>query len=70
MAQREEEIIAQEVIEQPDALPKVPSIFLEEWIHILPGSTNEHKADDLIFKDPYAFCRDVEIPDRNGYELC
>lgn len=69
MAQREGEIIAYTVIEEPYVLTKVLGAFVEEWIHILPGTTNAQNANDLTFKDPYESCRDIEVPDRNGYEL-
>ena len=69
MAKREGELIVQVVIEELDAPPKFPNSFLEEWIHILPGSTNVKNANHLDFKDPYASCIDVEVLDRNGYEL-
>ena len=44
-------------------------MFVEEWIHILPGSSNAQNANDHAFKDPYVLCRDAKVPDRNGYEL-
>lgn len=69
MAQREGELIVQAVIEEPTTPPKALMTFVEEWIHILPGSTNAQNANDIAFKDPYEMCRDVVVPDRNGYEL-
>lgn len=66
MARREGELIAQVVIEDLVALPKAPGTFVEE---LIPSSTNAQNVNDLGLKDPYASCRDVEVLDRNGYEL-
>lgn len=51
------------------AKQRKPSRFVEEWIKTLPGSTNAISADEHIFFDPYAKCRDARCPDSNGGEL-
>ena len=69
MAQREGQLIAQAVIKALATPPKSPNTFVEEWIHILPGSTNTQNANDLMFKDLYTMYRDAIVPDRYRYEL-
>ena len=66
MAQREGELMEHGVIEVLDTPPRIPSTFVEEWMHIFPGSTNSQNENDLTFKDPYAMCRDGIVPDRIG----
>ena len=46
-----------------------PNKFVEEWLKLFPGSTNANLADDQIFFDPYAKCRDAICPDNMGSEL-
>lgn len=46
-----------------------PNKYVEEWVTILPGSTNAMSADVKAFIDPYAKCRDALVPHTNGYEL-
>ena len=41
MAQKEGELIAEAVIEEPASPRKSPNSFVEKWMHILPGSRNE-----------------------------
>lgn len=43
--------------------------YMEEWMKILPGSSNAISANDHDFKDPYAFICDAIYPDINGYEI-
>lgn len=43
--------------------------YVEEWMTILPGSTNAMSTDDKAFINPYAACRDALVPGMNGYEL-
>ena len=50
------------------ARQRKPSRFPEEWVKTLPGSTNANSADEHIFFDPYAKCRDARCPDANGGE--
>ena len=46
-----------------------PNRFVEEWLKLFPGSTNANLADEQIFFDPYAKCRDATCPDTTGSEL-
>ena len=51
------------------ARQRKPSRFLEEWVKLFLGSTNANFADEHIFFDPYANCRDARCPGTNGGEL-
>ena len=53
------------------------SKFVEEWLKILPKSSNSQSANVHAFRDAYNFCtkdsntecRDARVPDTNGSEL-
>ena len=42
---------------------------MDEWMKILPGTSNLQSTNDHAFRYPYLFCRDGEVPDRNESEL-
>ena len=69
MTQKEGEFIAQTQIEESTSQTKIPSSFVEEWMHILPSSNNAQSTNDQAFRYQFVFCRDAEVLDRNGYEL-
>ena len=39
-----------------------PNKYAEEWIKLLPRSSNAVFMNDHIFKDPYFLCRDSICP--------
>ena len=43
--------------------------FAEEWLKILPKSSNAQSANVHAFRDAYSFCRDAQVPYTNGIEL-
>ena len=43
--------------------------FVEEWLKILPKSSNAQSANVHAFRDAYGFCRDAQVPYTNGTEL-
>ena len=43
--------------------------FAEEWLKILPKSSNAQNANVHAFRDAYSFCRDAQVPHTNGTEL-
>ena len=51
------------------ARQRKPSRFPEEWVKLFPESTNANSADEHVFFDPYANCRDARCPHSNGGEL-
>ena len=50
---------------------KVPLFakFAEEWLKIIPKSSNAQNANVHTFRDAYSFCRDAQVPHTNGIEL-
>ena len=43
--------------------------FAEEWLKILPKSSNAQSANVHAFRDAYNFCRDAQVPYTNGTQI-
>lgn len=46
-----------------------PNKHVEDWLKLLPRSSNAISTNDHIFRDPHALVRDVECPRTDGFEL-
>ena len=46
-----------------------PNKHVEDWLKILPGSSNAILTNDHIFRDPYFLVCDVECPRVTSYDL-
>ena len=46
-----------------------PNKHAEDWLKVLPGSSNVISKNDHIFRDPYFLVRDSECPRTNGFDL-
>ena len=46
-----------------------PNKYVEEWIKLLPRSSNVVSMNDHIFKDPYFLCKDAICPKTDGSTL-
>lgn len=71
MAQEEGKLIAQVNIKEAtlsteEAKMKIASLYANEWVYFLLGSTNIQSISSHIFRDPYSFCRDAKVPEMNG----
>ena len=50
-------------------MAKKSNKYVEEWMNILIGLSNEFSTNEYIFKDPYFFSRDVIFPKTDGFNL-
>lgn len=74
MAQEEGKMIAQVDVEESSqateqAKPKLASLYVEEWVYFLLGSSHAQNMNTHIFKDAYSFYRDSIVFDTNENEL-
>ena len=46
-----------------------PNKHAEDWLKIIPGSSNSISENDHIFRDPYFLVHDAECPRTNGFDL-
>ena len=44
-----------------------PNKYVEEWIKLLPRSSNAVSMNDHIYRDPYFLYRDAICPQTNGF---